>query len=82
MRGAFSFPRVPPLTPIPLIGRGVSVWTRSLWWLLAGYLLEILREPLRAFLLEIAKQTGSAIGKRLAQRLRQSRRGKRRSSRR
>jgi hypothetical protein len=33
-----------------------------LWWLLAGYLLEILREPLRAFLLEIAQQTGSAIG--------------------
>jgi hypothetical protein len=47
-----------------------------LWWLLAGYLLEILREPLRAFLLEIAKQAGPAIGKRLAQRLRQSRRGK------
>jgi hypothetical protein len=53
-----------------------------LWWLLAGYLLEISREPLRAFLLEIAQQAGSAIGKRLAQRLRQSRRGKRRSSRR
>jgi hypothetical protein len=83
MRGAFSFPPVPPLKPIPLIGGlGASVWTRSLWWLLAGYLLEILREPLRAFLLEIAKQAGSAIGKRLAQRLRQSRRGKRRSSRR
>ena len=80
--GRFFVPPVPPLKPIPLIGLGVSVWTRSLWWLLAGYLLEILREPLRAFLLEIAKQTGSAIGKRLAQRLRQSRRGKRRSSRR
>jgi hypothetical protein len=44
--------------------------------------LEILCEPLRAFLLEIAKQAGSAIGKRLAQRLCQGRRGKRRSSRR
>jgi hypothetical protein len=53
-----------------------------LWWLLAGCLLEILCEPLRAFLLEIAQQAGSAIGKRLAQRLRQSRRGKRRSNRR
>jgi hypothetical protein len=80
--GRFFVPRVPPLKPIPLIGLGASVWTRSLWWLLAGYLLEILREPLRAFLLEIAKQAGSAIGKRLAQRLRQRRRGKRRSSRR
>jgi ribosomal protein L18E len=53
-----------------------------LWWLLAGCLLEILCEPLRAFLLEIAQQAGSAIRKRLAQRLRQSRRGKRRSNRR
>jgi len=53
-----------------------------LWWLLAGCLLEILCEPLRAFLLEIAKQAGSAIGKRLAQWLRQGRHGKRRSSRR
>ena len=80
MRALFHSP-VPPLKPIPLVGLGASVWTQSLWWLLAGYLLEILREPLRAFLLEIAQQAGSAIGKRLAQRLRQSRRGKRRSSR-
>jgi len=50
--------------------------------LLAGCLLEILCEPLRAFLLEIAQQAGSAIGKRLAQRLRRSRRSKRRSNRR
>ena len=70
------------MKPIPPVGLGASVWTRSLWWLLAGYLLEILCEPLRAFLLEIAQQAGSAIGKRLAQRLGQSRRGKRRSSRR
>jgi hypothetical protein len=70
------------MKPIPLVGLGASVWTRSLWWLLVGYLLEILREPLRAFLLEIAQRAGSAIGKRLAQWLRQSRRGKRRSSRR
>jgi hypothetical protein len=69
MRGVFLFP-VPPLKPIPLVGLGASVWTRSLWWLLAGCLLEILCEPLRA------------IGKRLAQRFRQSRRGKRRSNRR
>ena len=67
---------------MPPVGLGASVWTRSLWWLLAGFLLEILCEPLRAFLLEIAKQVGSATGKCLAQRLRQSRRGKRRSSRR
>jgi hypothetical protein len=79
--GRFLFP-VPPLKPIPLVGLGASVWTRSLWWLLAGCLLEILCEPLRAFLLEIAQQAGSAIRKRLAQRLRQSRRGKRRSNRR
>ena len=70
------------MKPIPLIGLGVSVWTRSLWWLLAGYLPAILREPLRAVLVDLAKQTGSAMGKRLAQRLRQRRRGKRRSSRR
>jgi hypothetical protein len=82
MRGALSVAPVPPLKPIPLIGLGASVWTRSLWWLLAGCLLEILCEPLRAFLLKIAQQAGSAIGKRLAQRLRQGRRGKRRSSRR
>jgi hypothetical protein len=73
---------VPPLEPIPLVGLGANAWTRSLWWLLAGCLLEILCEPLRAFLLEIAQQAGSAIRKRLAQRLRQSRRGKRRSNRR
>jgi hypothetical protein len=73
---------VPPLKPIPLVGLGANAWTRSLWWLLAGCLLEILCEPLRAFLLEIAQQAGSAIRKRLAQRLRQSRRGKRRSNRR
>jgi hypothetical protein len=47
-------------------------WTRSLSWLVAGCLLEILCEPLQVFLLEIAKQAGSAIGKRLAQRLRQA----------
>jgi hypothetical protein len=82
MRGAFFIPGFHPLKPIPLVGLGASVWTRSLWWLLVGFLLEILCEPLRAFLLEIAQRAGSAIGKRLAQRLHQSRRGKRRSSRR
>jgi hypothetical protein len=65
-----------------LVGLGASVWTRSLWWLLAGCAFEVLREPLQVFLLEIAKQVGPAIGKRLAQRLRQGRLGNRRSSRR
>jgi hypothetical protein len=83
-RGCGALFRCPRSTvkPIPLVGLGASVWTRSLWWLLAACLYEVIREPARAFLLEIAKQTGSAIGKRLAQRLGQSRRGNRRSSRR
>jgi hypothetical protein len=65
-----------------LVGVGASVWTRSLWWLLAGCAFEALREPLKVFLLGIAKQANPAIGQRLAERLRQGRRGNRRSSRR
>jgi hypothetical protein len=67
---------------IPLVGLGASVWTRSLWWLLAACLYEVICEPARVFLLEIAKQAGSAIGKRIDERLLQGRRGKRRTSRR
>jgi hypothetical protein len=81
--GRFLLPgsTVKPIPPL-LVGLGASVWTRSIWWLLVGYLLEVIREPLQACLLAIAKQVGPAIGKRLAQRLRQSRRGDRRSGRR